>query len=161
MAQAKLLLDTNILIDYLHEREPYYEKARLLMVAGRLGEFELWVSSSQVTDLIYILSDGGQASQIPSVLENLRALRSFIEVYPVGDSEVDRMLATIWKDPEDALLADIALRMKADAIITRDQADFEETLIKVMDCEEFFDWMKQERHLDYAEIASGELPETC
>ena len=56
MARMKLLLDTNVVIDYLHEREPYYEKARLLMTAGRVGEFSLWITSSQVTDLIYILS---------------------------------------------------------------------------------------------------------
>ena len=48
MAQAKLLLDTNIVIDYLNEREPYYQKARLLMIAGRVGEFDLWMSSSQI-----------------------------------------------------------------------------------------------------------------
>lgn len=35
MAQSKLLLDTNVVIDYLNEREPYYEKARLLMIGGR------------------------------------------------------------------------------------------------------------------------------
>ena len=38
MAQSKLLLDTNVVIDYLNEREPYYEKARLLMIG--------WGSSS-------------------------------------------------------------------------------------------------------------------
>ena len=61
MARMKLLLDTNVVIDYLHEREPYYEKARLLMTAGRVGEFSLWITSSQVTDLIYILSEGTAA----------------------------------------------------------------------------------------------------
>ena len=60
MAQVELLLDTNVVVDYLNEREPFYEKARLLMIGGRVGEFELWVSSSQVTDLVYILSNGGR-----------------------------------------------------------------------------------------------------
>ena len=77
MAQAKLLLDTNIVIDYLNEREPYYEKARLLMIAGRVGEFDLWMSSSQITDLIYILSEGGAQSLIPLVLERLPPASAF------------------------------------------------------------------------------------
>lgn len=64
MAQAKLLLDTNVVVDYLNEREPFYEKARLLMIGGRVGEFELWISSSQVTDLVYILSNGGRTSEM-------------------------------------------------------------------------------------------------
>ena len=54
MGKIKALLDTNIVIDFLNQREPFYEQARLLMIAGRVGEFDLWILSSQVTDLIYI-----------------------------------------------------------------------------------------------------------
>ncbi|MFR8831045.1 MAG: PIN domain-containing protein, partial [Eggerthella lenta] len=72
MARMKLLLDTNVVIDFLHEREPYYDKVRLLMTAGRVGEFDLWITSSQVTDLIYILSEGGKRSLLSHVLEQLR-----------------------------------------------------------------------------------------
>ena len=68
MAQAKLLLDTNVVVDYLNECEPFYEKARLLMIGGRVGEFELWISSSQVTDLVYILSNGGRTSEMDAVM---------------------------------------------------------------------------------------------
>ena len=119
MARAKLLVDTNVLIDYLSMREPFYDEARLLMIVGRVGEFELWMTSSQVTDLIYILSDGGKQSLMPSVLERLRGLRTFVEVFAVGGAEVDRMLASAWKDPEDALMFESALSLKADAIIVR------------------------------------------
>ncbi|OUO91711.1 PIN domain nuclease [Gordonibacter sp. An230] len=153
MAQAKLLLDTNIVIDYLNEREPYYERARLLMIAGRVGEFDLWISSSQFTDLIYILSDGGSRSLVPLVLERLRGLRTFINVHPVSGSEIDRMLASSWKDPEDALLFEAALSIKADALISRNKSDFESALVRTMDCEEFFDWMLRERGLCYDEVA--------
>ncbi len=153
MGRLKLLLDTNIVIDYLHEREPYYRKARLLMMAGRVGEFDLWITSSQVTDLINILSEGGNRALISQVLEQLRGLRTFVNVHAVSDREVDRMLAASWKDPEDSLIFESALQMKADAIVTRNQKDFESTLVKVVDCEEFFTWMREEFNLDYDEIA--------
>ena len=39
MARAKLLVDTNVLIDFLSVRKPFFDEARLLMVAGRVGEF--------------------------------------------------------------------------------------------------------------------------
>ena len=42
------------------------------MTAGRVGEFDLWITSSQVTDLIYILSEGGKRSLLSRVLEQLR-----------------------------------------------------------------------------------------
>ena len=78
MAQAKLLLDTNVVVDYLNECEPFYEKARLLMIGGRVGEFELWISSSQVTDLVYILSNGGRTSEMDAVMGQLRGLRTLV-----------------------------------------------------------------------------------
>ena len=97
MGRLKLLLDTNVVVDFLHEREPHYRKTRLLMSAGRVGEFDLWITSSQVTDLVYILSDGGKRSELPRVLEQLRGLRTFVNVYAVGDREVDRALARCGK----------------------------------------------------------------
>lgn len=152
MAIQKLLLDTNIVIDFLHHREPHYEKARLLMLCGRVGEFNLWIASSQVTDIIFILTKGGRKSEVPKVLEQLRALRTFISVYAVTDTDIDKMLATTWSDPEDALLVDLALKMKADAIITRDE-DFPATdMIRVHDCPGFFNWLKEEKDISYDEI---------
>ena len=152
MARAKLLVDTNVLIDYLSMREPFYDEARLLMIVGRVGEFELWMTSSQVTDLIYILSDGGKQSLMPSVLERLRGLRTFVEVFAVGGAEVDRMLASAWKDPEDALMFESALSLKADAIITRNAKDFESSLVRAMTAQEFFNWLRDEKGVDYQEV---------
>ena len=151
MSRLKLLLDTNVIIDFLNERDPYYEKTRLLMIAGRLGEFDLRATSSQFTDLIYMLSDGGKRNILPHVLERLRGLRTFANVYPVSDREIDQMLSTSWNDPEDALLADIALRMKVDRLITRNQKDFEGSLVNIFDCDELFAWLENAHSLVYRE----------
>ena len=119
------------------------------MTAGRVGEFDLWITSSQVTDLIYILSEGGKRSLLSRVLEQLRGMRTFVNVHAVSDREVDRMLAASWKDPEDSLIFESALEMRADAIVTRNQKDFESSVIKVVDCDEFFVWMRKDFGLDY------------
>ncbi len=152
MARPCLLVDTNVIIDYLNVREPFYEKARLLMLCGRAGEFDLWISSSQVTDLVYILSDGGKRSLMESTLERLRGVRTFINVFAVGASEIDGMLASSWKDPEDALLFEVALALRADAIVSRNKSDFESKLVKVLDCEELFDWLNDDFRLSYDEV---------
>ena len=55
----RLLVDTNVLVDYLGNREPFSQQARLLMILGKVGEYSLWVSATQITDLVYILSNGG------------------------------------------------------------------------------------------------------
>ena len=153
MTYQKLLVDTNIVVDFLNHRDPFYEDARLLMLASRVGEFDLWIASSQVTDIIFILTDGGKKRKVPEVLQKLRDLRTFVNVYAVSDADVDKMLATSWSDPEDALLVDLALKMRADAVITRDE-DFPDTdMIRVHDCAGFFEWLKKEKGISYDEIS--------
>ncbi len=147
------MLDTNVVVDFLSGRNPFYEASRLLMIVGRVGEFELWISSSQVTDLIYILSNGGNRNLVPEVLEKLRGLRTFVNVYSVGDADIDKMLYSMWSDPEDALISNAALSLKADCLVTRNQKDYRDSLVRVMDCNELFDWLKEERGIDYKEIA--------
>ena len=150
MAKVKALLDTNVVVDFLNRRLPFYDDARLLMAGGYAGEFDLWISSSQMTDLVYILSDGGKAALAPGVLERLQGLRVFVNVYAVGEREIDKMLASSWKDPEDRLLFEVALSIKADCLVTRNKTDFESNLVRVLDCKEFFAWLKRDFNLDYA-----------
>ena len=100
----KLLLDTNIIVDFITQRAPFYDSARMLMICGRIGEFHLWIASSQVTYLIFILTEGGKKSRVPQVLAALREVRRFVKVFPVTDADADKMLASTWNDPEDALL---------------------------------------------------------
>lgn len=152
MAKLKLYLDTNVVIDYLDQREGFYEDAKLLMICGRVGEFELKICSSQWTDLVYILSNGGRKSELPQVLQKLRGLRTFIGVSSVGENEIDGMLRTSWDDAEDSLIYECALRDRADAIITRNQTDYKDDLVLVMSCEEFFSWLEEEKGLVYEEV---------
>ena len=45
-----------------------------------------------------------------------------------------------------------ALKLKADAIIARNQKDFEKSSIKVFDCDELFAYLAEEKGLVYEEI---------
>lgn len=144
MARQKLLLDTNIVIDFLNEHDPFYQKARLLMLCGRAGEFDLWISSSQFSDLLYILSEGGKRSELARVTKQLRGLRTFVQVHPLSSEEIDIMLSSPWQDPEDQLLAEAALRLRADAIISRDAEGFKDSLVPVFDCDQFFAKLEHE-----------------
>lgn len=153
MALLKLLLDTNVVIDHLNRRKPFDASARLVMAAGRMGDFELWITMSQVTDLIYILSEGGSHELVPHVLEQLTGLRTFVRVFAAGEPEVDRMLASAWKDPEDCLLYQSALSLKADAIITRNQKDFEGRLVQALSCEELLQRVESDHGIAYEEVA--------
>ena len=134
----RLLVDTNVFVDCLANRQPFAEKATLLMIAGKVGEFELWMSSSQATDLLYILSDGGKRTRMPQAVAAVDGLLDFVNVYKTGKAEIRESLASAWSDPEDAILHVIAQRIEARAIITRNGADFEQSMIPVRSAQEFF-----------------------
>ena len=41
MPQARVLLGAEVVMDFMNERQPFYHQTRMLMVAGRVGEFDL------------------------------------------------------------------------------------------------------------------------
>ena len=148
----KLFVDTNVLLDYLDERLGFDAAARKFMVLGFLHEFELWMSSSQVTDLFFILSKGGTPSKADDARRRIRHARRFVRVCSLAETDVDAALDSPWSDFEDACVYQCALKVKADAIVTRNQKDFESALVKVVDCDEFFAWLKTDFNMDYDEI---------
>lgn len=147
----KLFLDTNIVIDYLDERPNSLESTKKLMLLGILHEFDLWMGASQVTDAFYILTNGGRASQAESVKEDLRQLRKFIHICSLTEEDVDSVLTSAWCDFEDACIYQCASKIKANAIISRNKKDFKKSSIKVFDCEEWFDYLKETQGLLYEE----------
>lgn len=58
----RLLLDSNIVIDFLAKREPFCDGAEKLMLLGKAGDHELWVSTTQANDIFYVLSEGKKAT---------------------------------------------------------------------------------------------------
>ena len=152
MKRKKLLLDTNVIVDCLQERDINLEDTRMLLALGKVGEFSLWITVSQLTDLIYILSHGGKKALMPAVLEQLQKLLTFVRLYSPSEQDALAMLQTTWADPEDALLFEAAKALMADAIITNNAKDFETDAIPVYDSAEFFAWLKRAEGLSYAVI---------
>ncbi len=150
---SRLLVDSNIIIDALVRRAPFDESARLLIALGMLGEFELWVSISQLTDIFYVLSEGGKRSWAEQAKHRMRELRRAVRVCSLGEREADAALASTWADFEDSCVHQAAVKMQVDAIITRNKKDFVLSSIRVLDCEELFALIEAQDHVSYAELA--------
>ncbi len=148
----KLLIDTNIFIDFLTYRSPFYELARKLFLVGSLGEFDLSMGAQQATDIFYILTTGPYRMTIDKAREALRYLRQYVQVCSLDALDIDAALDSAWDDFEDACFYQCALKIKADAIVTRNREDFARSSIKVFDCAELFDYLENEKGLVYGEI---------
>lgn len=148
----RVLVDTNVALDALARREPFYEKARLLMLLGKAREVELFMSATQLTDLFYVLTNG-KRSCAEAGRRRMKMFRECVQVVSFGADELDAALASTWPDLEDACVYQAACRAKVDAIVTRNLADFAYSAIPVHSCESFFDHLRESCGLCYKEIA--------
>lgn len=148
----RYLVDTNIVIDFFARRKRFEASARKLLLLGALGEFSLWVSASQITDIFFLLTTGPERINPEQAKAALRMLRKQSRVYAMSEADVDAALDSTWDDFEDACVYQCALKLKADAIITRNKKDFEKSSIKVFDCDELFAYLAEEKGLTYEEI---------
>ena len=137
----KLVLDSNIVIDYLAMREPFCESAEKLMMLGKVGEHELWVSTAQANDMFYILSEG-RKSKAEFVKQKMNKLKTILRFCGLNEEDFLNVLDSAWLDLEDACVHELAAKLSADAIITRNKKDFKKSTIPVYDCDEFFEHMK-------------------
>jgi predicted nucleic acid-binding protein len=147
-----LLLDSNILIDYLAQREPFYGAARKLMILGVLEEARLWISASQINDVFYVVTNGGQASKSTKCQDQLTACRKVINICSVNESDIDAALNAGWQDLEDACVSVCAQKINADFIITRDAKGFKDSPTQALDAQAYFDYLATSKGLTYEEI---------
>ena len=149
----RAFVDSNVLLDFLQERPGFFEPARKLFIFKCFGDYELWTSASQATDLLYILSGGGKKRLLPRARESLVALRKHVHVFGPGEREVDRALQSNFDDFEDALVYQSAVSIDADVIATRDTEGFRLSALPVVTPEGFFDWMANAAGVVFDEMA--------
>lgn len=145
----KVILDTNILIDFALRRMPHFESARKVMLLGYLREAELWIGSSQISDLIYVMTEGGKPQLNERAQDSLGKLLQFLRVYATDEEDCRAIVNSSWKDLEDALVHQSALGVKADALLTRDKEGFERSAIRTFNYEGFFSYLKDNLGFDY------------
>ncbi len=108
----RLVVGNNILIDYLIDRRPFSEKAMLLMELGYTKELELWMGTSQITDLIYVVTNGDRASEAAYAKEVMQGLRKMMRIYATDEEDFDAAANSTWEDIEDAFVFQTALKVK-------------------------------------------------
>ena len=118
----KILIDTNIWIDFLAKREPYYNDADMLVRLIQAGVFEAYINSSSISDIAYIAKAYGiNPDQTYQFLDDLNHLVDFI---PTTKNTLLNVIHNRPKDIEDGLLEHSAIANGIGTIITRDNKGF-------------------------------------
>ena len=66
-----LLLDTNVVIDYLGRKEPFFELAQQVVAAGFFGDATLWMPAQSAADAFYVLNHYLDSARVQSLLARL------------------------------------------------------------------------------------------
>lgn len=120
--KIRILLDLNILLDVLQNREPFVAESARILAGIETGRVEGLISAHAITTLYYILSKYRSAEQAQVTVTELL---QFLSIASVGQSTIEQALALPIRDFEDAVQMVAALQNDVQYIITRDVKDFE------------------------------------
>ena len=119
--QLGLLVDTNVVLDVILDREPWAADAVRLLDRIERGEAKGFVAAHAVTTVHYIVARAADRSTANTAVADLLAVLTVIET---GAAEFHRALAMGLGDFEDAVQAAACLTAGADYLGTRNARDF-------------------------------------
>ncbi|MCM1089772.1 MAG: PIN domain-containing protein [Muribaculum sp.] len=129
-----VLIDTNVILDYLAEREGFFEDARKIMELCANGKIQGYVAFHSLPNIWFILRKKPDNVR----REMLKQVCSLLSVVSTGHDEVLKAVESVeFKDFEDCLQDRCAVTVKADYIVTRNVADYKYADTKVITPSEF------------------------
>jgi predicted nucleic acid-binding protein len=130
----KVFVDTNVVIDLLAKREPFYKDAQDLFTLSDKKEIELQISSLTFANAYYSIVKHYKAVDAKKYLLKFKVL---VNILPLEDKAIELALASDFGDFEDGLQYFIAMDYESDIIITRNKKDFKSSKIPVMTAGEY------------------------
>lgn len=138
-----LFIDTNVIIDLLAKREPFYHESLQLFSLADSNQVQLTVSTLSLVNTHYILNDVMKLKDSRSIIGKFKVL---VESHDLNDKVIDLALNDFdFNDFEDGIQYYTALESEANLIITRNLKDFKHSKIPVMSPKEFLAKRKSER----------------
>lgn len=134
----KVLVDTNIFIDFLQNRQPFADDSREAIFQAL--NYEGYIAASSITDIYYL-----QYRQTHSKRKTKKDITDLLKVFNILDTtgiDCRSALYSSISDLEDAVLVESAMRENIDIIITRNKKDFKGSDLEVYTPLEFLRLLK-------------------
>ena len=130
-----ILIDTNVLIDFIAKREPFYVFSEKIIDFCRQEIIDGAIAGHSVLNAMYILRKNFSLSELKAIFLNLC---EFLYIEPV---DFEKILSALkddnFSDFEDCVQMQCALNFRADYIVTRDIKDFRGSEIPAVTPEDF------------------------
>lgn len=134
------LIDTNIILDLIGRRMPFYPAAARLFTIGEKQKAQLYISSLSIANISYILRKNYGRNELRQILSNFLLI---VDILDLSGKIIDLALADqSFNDFEDTIQFYTARENRVDVIISRNQKAFKASDIPVMNCEQFISTIK-------------------
>jgi predicted nucleic acid-binding protein len=125
----KAFIDTNVLIDVLAHRQPFYAQSAPVWTLAEQGLIKGFISVISFNNIYYVVRRlrTRQAANQMMVL-----LRDIFTRVPLDEQILDQAIDSGFKDLEDAIQYFSAIRVEADCIMCRDASAFPRSDLRVL-----------------------------
>ncbi|WP_298397691.1 PIN domain-containing protein [Flavobacterium sp.] len=138
----KVFLDTNVMLDFVGERNPFFENAQIIVNLADKGKIILYVSALSFATCSYFLTKEYGTLIAKDKLSKFKILTNIVAVDEVI---VDKSLLSKFSDFEDGLQYFSALKESCTYILTRNEKDFKSSEITIMNPKEFLVYYKKNK----------------
>lgn len=132
--KTSIFLDTNVMLDLLGERIPFYDASAKIASLADNKQIKLIVSALSYATVSYFLTKFENAEKAK---EKLRKFKIISEISDLDDLTIEKGLNSNFTDFEDSLQYFSAIKSGCNILITRNVKEFKESQIPVMTPDEY------------------------
>jgi len=132
--KLKIFIDSDIILDVLAMREPFYKSAAALFSLVEKRKIEGFTSPIVFSNIHYVLR---KRVSRKNTLESLKYLKNLIRILPVDKKTIELALDSSFEDFEDAIQYHCAEKNRINYFITRNKADYQKVKITILNAQEF------------------------
>ncbi len=126
----KILIDTNVLLDYLLEREPFFENAKEIIMSCTEGKVKGCIAAHSIPNMFFILRKDYNAKERREILLNL------CKIFDIEGIDEAKLISGLtnedFSDFEDCLQMECAKSYGADYIVTTNVSDYATSEVKAV-----------------------------
>ena len=133
----KILIDTNVLFDYLLERQPFFADAKRVILSCTDGKTKGCIAAHSISNMFFILRKDYSIEDRREILSNL------CMIFDVEGIDKTKLLSGLlnenFVDFEDCLQMECARSYGAEYIVTRNVSDYATSEIKAISPKEYLE----------------------
>lgn len=126
----RILIDTNVLLDYLLTREPFYEDAKKVILTCTEGTTKGCIAAHSISNMFFILRKDYDSKERREILTGL------CTIFDIEGIDRNKLLSELrnedFSDFEDCLQMECAKAYGAEYIVTRNIADYKMSEVKAI-----------------------------